>query len=455
MRDVIRLLRGRPRYRRLWLGNLVSQLGDWIGWVAVSVLALHPEHGQDGAALNLALVFLAHNLPVAALAPVAGPVADRLDRRLVLLATTAASAALTLGMAVAATLGGLWLVQLLLLARSAVTAFFTPAERAALPRLVAREELLLAGTVESVTWSVVFAFGMAAGGALALLGPVTALVIDAGSFVLAFALLIGLPAMRARPREEAARAGDRRSSLGLLRALGVALRRLGPRPRLLRAVAAKTPFALAAGAAWLVLNLVAEDVVFQKNAAWGAGLALGLLHAARGVGAGLGPLIATRLIGRGRGRDRVWNSLVSAGLAAALLFVALPPGPALLGLAVLWGVGAGGNWVLSSEALQRLGPDHLLGRLGALDHLGFVLAQSVSVLGAALLVEYGLPHALAAAPWIVGGALLWWALARRVALADGASPRGPFTGWRRSWAGSRSARARRTARSSSPPVAAR
>ena len=84
----------------------------------------------------------------------------------------------------------------------------------------------------------------------------------------------------------------------------------------------------------------------------------------------------------------------------------------------LWGVGAGANWVLSSEAQQRLGPDALLGRLGALDHCCFVIAQSVAVLGAALLVERGLGRAGAAAPFLVAAALLWWALERRVKWSD-------------------------------------
>lgn len=410
MRDAILLLRGRPRFRRLWLGNLISQLGDWVGWVAVSVLALG-SGSEGGAALDLALVFLAHNVPAAALAPLAGPLADRMDRRALLLATTAASFALTLVMAVAAACGAIWLVPLSLLARSAVMAFFTPAERAALPRLVAREELLLAGALDAVTWSVAFALGMAAGGVLSLLGPVTALLLDAGSFALALALLRGLPAMRP---DRSVQTGRERA--GARRAIGAAISYALPRPRLTRAVLAKAPFALAAGAAWLALNLVAADVEAAGGVA--VGLGLGLLHAARGVGAGIGPVLAARLARTSRSRDRAWRALFLTGLAAMGLFVVAPSGPWLLLLAALWGVGAGANWVLSSEAQQRLGPDALLGRLGALDHCCFVIAQSVAVLGAALLVERGLGRAGAAAPFLVAAALLWWALERRVKWSD-------------------------------------
>ena len=52
------LLARYPEFRRLWLGNLISLGGDWVGWVAVSLLALESDNGV----LQLALMFLAHHL---------------------------------------------------------------------------------------------------------------------------------------------------------------------------------------------------------------------------------------------------------------------------------------------------------------------------------------------------------------------------------------------------------
>jgi predicted MFS family arabinose efflux permease len=51
---------------------------------------------------------------------------------------------------------------------------------------------------------------------------------------------------------------------------------------------------------------------------------------------------------------------------------------------VLWGIGSGGNWVLSSERIATLGPDHLMGRLTALDHIGMTAAMTLGTLAAAL-----------------------------------------------------------------------
>ena len=73
------LIKRRPAFRLLWLGELVSQLGDWLSYVAISLVAM--THGPGQGALALGLVLAAHSLPHAVLAPFTGPLADRFDRR--------------------------------------------------------------------------------------------------------------------------------------------------------------------------------------------------------------------------------------------------------------------------------------------------------------------------------------------------------------------------------------
>src|SRR5262245_23484063 len=98
---MLRLLRLRPAFRRLWLAGIVSLVADWLGFVAVSLLALD-RGGGPGA---LALVLAVHALPHALFAPIAGAIADRFDRRRVLLAAPIAQASLTALMALAAARG--------------------------------------------------------------------------------------------------------------------------------------------------------------------------------------------------------------------------------------------------------------------------------------------------------------------------------------------------------------
>ncbi|MCK6592631.1 MAG: MFS transporter, partial [Polyangiaceae bacterium] len=190
------LLRDRPLFRRLWMSEVISLLGDWMSFVAISLLALQ----KGGGVVGLALVLVGHSLPHALLAPVAGVLADRLDRKRLMIAAYIAEAGLTIAMAIAASRGNVPAVQVLVFARASVAAFLPPVQSAALRRVVREDELLTANSLTSLTWSVMFALGMAAGGLIAALGPTIALAIDASTFVIAAFLLRVLPSMRAEGR---------------------------------------------------------------------------------------------------------------------------------------------------------------------------------------------------------------------------------------------------------------
>lgn len=381
---------------------MVSQLGDWIGWVAVAMVAL-----QDGGGpLDVAIVFAGHHLPAALLTPVSGVVADRVDRRWLLWTASIGLGLVTLGMAAAAAMGAVGLLQLLLWVRSAGVAFVSPAERAALPRVVEKDELLLAGALDSASWSVVFALGMAAGGALSVLGPVLALSIDALTFGVSALLFSRLPPIA--PQREAQAQRPR-----LFRGLADAWAVVWPRPVLRRAVFAKTPFSLAAGAGWIALALQADAL---GGAALG-GLGFGLLHAARGIGTGVGPVLVARRASSGGDRVRFWRVAVWVGLAGTVV-VGFANHPLVLVLAALtWGIGGGTNWVVSNEQFQSRTADSILARTSALDQVGSIVGMTVGVAAVALLVESGTTLGIGVLIVVTPAAALWWWLDRAAARA--------------------------------------
>ncbi|MBV1862700.1 MAG: MFS transporter [Nannocystaceae bacterium] len=397
MSAVFELLRTRPNFRRLWLGSMVSQLGDWIGWVAVAMVALQ----GGGGPLDVAIVFAGHHLPAAVLTPVSGVVADRVDRRWLLCVASLGLGLVTIGMAAAAAMGAVGLLQLLLWVRSAGVAFVTPAERAALPRVVDKDELLLAGALDSASWSVVFAVGMAAGGAISMLGPVLALSIDALTFGVSALLFARLPKI-APEREPSTQRPE------LLRGIADAWAVVWPRPVLRRAVFAKTPFSIAAGAGWIALALQAE---LLGGAALG-GLGFGLLHAARGIGTGVGPALVASRASAGGDRVRFWRVAVWVGLAGTVV-VGFATHPVLLALAALvWGVGGGTNWVVSNEQFQIRTSDSILARTSALDQVGSIAGMTLGVGAVALLVEVGGALGLSVLIVVLPAAALWWWLDR-------------------------------------------
>ncbi|MEM6988981.1 MAG: MFS transporter [Myxococcota bacterium] len=406
MSAAMNLLRRRPGFRRLWLGNLVTQLGDWIGWVAVAVLALH----AGGGPLDVALVFVAHHLPAAALTPVSGALADRFDRRRVLVVASLLLGVATVGMMVAAMFSMIGLLQILLVARSAMTAFFSPAERAAMPRVVARDELVLAGAVDAGSWSVVFSLGMALGGLLTALGPVLALGIDALTFIVAAGLFARLPALP--PERTEASANARRSNM--VRELGDAIRYLLPRPELRQAIFAKGPLALAGGAAWLALAVKAEALL-------GAAIGFGLLNAIRGVGTGVGPAMVAWGLGRGGSRAKMWTLAYAAGLLGMAAFASTGGFAIAIVAVVAWGIGSGANWVLSGERIAALGPDPLQARLNAIDQISMIAGQTLGVGLLALWLDAGGTAGGGVGVLVVVAALAWTLLAwaRRPAVVQG------------------------------------
>lgn len=360
---MLALLRRRPALRLLWGAEVVSMLGDWLSLVAVASVAVTRGEG----ALSIAGVLVAHALPKALLTPIAGPVADRFDRRAILAATYLAQAALTVAMLGAALEGSVLALTLLVWARASAGAFAEPARTAAIEGVVAKDELLTANALDAATWSVMFSFGMALGGLLSALSPALALGIDAVTFVLAAGLVLRLAPLPA-PRADA--------PLVPWRAYREALEVARGRPEVLRAVTAKAPVALAGGAGWVLMNLVSSRLLVLGSAA----VTFGLLQAIRGIGTGVGPALIARVGGDPARQPSLWVGAQLLVLATVAL-LALPLGlGAALAVVFVWGVGTGGNWVLASSELQRRAPREVLGRLSAVDVLLHTGAMSLGAL---------------------------------------------------------------------------
>lgn len=377
--------------------------GDWFTYVAVGTLAL----SQGSGLVAVAVVLLAHTLPRALLAPLAGRLADRHDRRTLLVAGNLLRALAVLGMLAAAVAGRTTAVQALLFVRMALAAFTEPASGAALPQLVPSPQLAPANALLGATWSVLFAVGVAAGGFVtAWIGPAAALAIDAATFLLAALLLSGLPPLRPGDAHSdvAPQPHDAPHDSGSLRDAWALARR---DPLLWRAAVAKLPVMLANGGAWIFLHALASQRQLGD-----AALALGVLHGARAAGTGLGPLLWAR-------SARLTGTTAGLHLAAWTTFVAvaaftLSSSPALAVLAsLLWGVGVGATWVGAATRLQSLAPNRALGRLTAIDLLTHTLGQCLGGLAGAVLADHAGDPALAGWLGLGLGALVWLALAAR------------------------------------------
>src|SRR5205085_2072146 len=156
----VELLRRNRDFRLLWLGQVVSQLGDWFDTIALFTLVLR----LTGSGSAVSLVLVARFLPSVVFGPLSGVFADRFNRRTLMIASDAARALVVLGFLFVRRPEQVWLVYVLTVLQLGLSSFFEPARSAAVPSVVSERELVAANSISSVTWSAMLTLGAAVGG---------------------------------------------------------------------------------------------------------------------------------------------------------------------------------------------------------------------------------------------------------------------------------------------------
>jgi len=368
------MLRTNPDIRSLFLAQVVSFMGDWFAYVAFVGLV----QDTTDAPILVTLVYVAQALPAFLMAPIAGSVADRFDRRNVIRAVSLVQAIAAVGLLLVGSAGSLWFGFACLCVISGLGSFVGPAAQAGLPNLArSPDELTKAALLSGSLWGAMLAIGAAVGGVVAsVFGRDVAFIVNSLSFVVA----AGAVSLIRRPMQTARTEGattitrmrpiaDMREALGYARRDSV----------LLSLLASKASFAMGAGIVGLLAVLAKEDL-------GGGDAATGVLIGARGVGVALGPLIAAKLVGPSMAR--VLLMCGGAGLAFGVCFLGLAVAPALavaVPLVFLAHLGGGAQWTLSTYGLQRRAPDHIRGRILAGDFGIVTLIITLSNLAAGLL----------------------------------------------------------------------
>jgi len=137
--DVTRSVLSIPAFRRLWNAMVFSSLGDWLGLLATTAMAQQLSGGSYTTAnFAIAGVFIARLLPAVFLGPIAGVIADRLDRRKLMVSADIMRAALYISIPIVNTY--FWLYTAMILVEC-LTLFWSPAKEATVPNLVGKEKL--------------------------------------------------------------------------------------------------------------------------------------------------------------------------------------------------------------------------------------------------------------------------------------------------------------------------
>jgi MFS family permease len=404
MKEYVALLRRNPAYRNLWLARVVSNLGDWFNLLASAALIT----SLTGAGTAVSYLFLARFLPFFVMSPFAGVLADRYERRMIMVLTDVLRAITVLCFLLVRTPGDIWLLYTLTVVQFVLSSLYGPAHSALISNIVPTSDLVTANALDGFTWSTMLAIGALLGGiAAAAFGVTTAFVLDALTFLISawFVLRIG----------HVPRAVDTGAARGGLFQFVDGLAYLRGRPFILGVSLVKAGGALVWGIA-NVLEIPLAQQVFPLN---GDGtLTLGILYATVGIGTGLGPLVLRRWVGDARG-GMLWGIAISfVGLSLGVLSLGFAPALGwVLAATLLRSLGSGSLWVFSSVLLQRMVDDDFRGRVFAFDFAALTLTQSIGTLWAGMALDQwqlGVQQVfLSAGAASIAVTLLWgWFLSR-------------------------------------------
>jgi len=307
-------------FRLFWLSGIVSNTGRWFQAVAVPIIVLD----LTGSAGWVGIAGFAQLLPTAMMGPIAGAIADRYDRRRVLLITQSIQAVLALGFMTMWIVGirSVWAYVGASVITGVAGGLNLPAWQAFVSQLVPRDQLMGAITLNSAQFNAARMIGPAmAGVMIAAIGPAWAFGLNGVSYA---AVLIALSMMRLEPLSI-----DRSAPMRPMREFVETLAYIRRKPGIVTAIGAVSLIGLF-GLSVQTLSVVMAEDVFHRG-----GGGFGLMLSMVGLGAVLSSPAITHLAGRYR-RSRIQGTaLVLYGTSISLLSVAPWFGLALIAMMIM------------------------------------------------------------------------------------------------------------------------
>lgn len=399
------LLRDNLHFRRLWLSQLSSGLGDWFYSVAIYGLLLELTGSSEAVAWAVVLQIL----PFFLASPTAGAVNDRVSRRQVMIATDVLRSLVVLGMLFVETEEQIRLLYLLLGIEITAAAFFESARAAVLPNIVHGRQIQTANAVSSTTWSVTVTVGAGLGGlAIAFLGRELVFVINSASFLISAWFI-----SRTRFEEPHLKVYANltwREILGFA-PIAEGLQYVARDWRLMALMAAKFGLGILGARTVLISILGHQDMRVGGHPTLG----MTTLFMFQGLGSVVGPLLGGPFVGAAQRRMR-WLILIGY-LAAGSFYVAFSGARSLvLAWMSMVVAHAGGSmvWVFSNILLYMNTEDKFRGRVFAVDLGLFTVVASISSYVCGRAIDLGV--GARAAAFAVGVAMLLPAFAWAVSM---------------------------------------
>ncbi|MEX2254553.1 MAG: MFS transporter [Acidimicrobiia bacterium] len=351
---------GTRAYFRLWLAQVTSSTGDWIGLIAILAIAARISD-NSGAAVSL--VMLARVVPGFFLGTVGGVLIDRFDRRRVMMVCDLLRASLLLMLPFAESLTGLVLISFGL---EILTLLWGPAKDASVPHLVEKDQLTSANSLSlvasyatfplaSIVFSLLAALAAWLGSfdalsSLELDQEVLALIVDAGTFVASALIVWRLPIPHDRERSS-----QRIDLTQTLRDIRDGLHFIATHPRV-RGILVGLGFGLIGAGAMIPLG-----AAFAKQGLGGDSATFGVLMTALGLGAAAG-VVGLLALQKRLPRETVFEfAVMGTGVFLVVAASFTSPFPCALAIGLV-GACAGTSYVTGFTVLQETVHDELRGR---------------------------------------------------------------------------------------------
>ena len=413
----MQLLRGNRSFRRLWLGQVVSELGNWFNFIAGLGLVRSVSGAAPEATAAMVILRFA---PFAVFAPIVGAFVDRWSRRTVMIASDCARAFVTLGFLFVRGADDLWIAYTCTAISGLLMAFFEGAKNAAMPNLAGDRGLLAGNALLFSSRFLLMAVGAALGGAAsARFGYHVAFVIDALSYVVsAYAIWLipegDLEAQDGRETETVEADGKRRSRARFLDDVQEGWRFIARHPLLLAIIGINVLWATGGGAAnWIYERL--GGVVFAGQGGLQPDAGVAVLYTAVGGGLFAGMMLARRVGAHIELRRMTAGFIGWMLIAHGILFAFAGLMPNLWTAALMLFLSRfiiALEFALQETLMMRALPDSLRGRVFTTDRAAEISVMSASTFVAGWALHAITPRALTIIAGLLSASpgIMWLAL---------------------------------------------
>ncbi|HEX6044186.1 MAG TPA: MFS transporter [Pyrinomonadaceae bacterium] len=417
----MQLLRRNQSFRRLWFGQVISELGNWFNFIAALGLVRVVSHAAPEVTTLLLLARLA---PFTLFSPLAGAFVDRWSRRTVMIVTDILRVIVALGFLLVRRPEDLWLAYLCTALLAFFGTFFEAAKNAAVPNITGECDLLAGNALMFSSRFLLMSVGAALGGWTASkVGYSAAFLINALSFLISAYSVWLVPDKDTKQTATAVVETEKKNVYsGYWRDIREGWSYIVTHGPVATILLVNIVWAIGGGAINLILDRLGAFVFARENDI-GADAAIGVLYFANGLGLFVGMMIARR-VGiyfetKSRTIGYIGWSLFVQGFFFALMGVSPTLWLASLNLFISR-VLLGAEFAVQETLLMRLVPDYLRGRVSTTDRACEMLIWSFSTAIAGWSLYRISPYALTVICGLLSGVsgLLWLALfaSRRVRL---------------------------------------